>query len=150
MAKSKLWLVVADAGRGVVYETDSPRGPLQEIRDFIDPDNRLPEQELARDRPGRSFDSAGEGRHAMEPHTPPAQVEAERFARLLADSVEAARHAGRFDYLGLVAPPAFLGLLRQSLTQETARRLVLEVNKDLSRDDPQTLRAHLPARLFQP
>ncbi len=92
MAASKLWLLVADAGRAAVYETDAPRGPLREVQDFIDPNNRLPEQELARDRPGRTFDSSGAGRHAMEPHTPPAQVETERFAGVLADAVETGLH----------------------------------------------------------
>jgi protein required for attachment to host cells len=148
MAASKLWLLVADAGRAAVYETDAPRGPLHEVQDFIDPKNRLPEQELARDRPGRTFDSGGPGRHAMESHTPPAQVETERFAGVLADAVDAGLHQHRFEHLGLVAPPQFLGLLRNALSDETARRVVLELDKDLTRETPEALRAHLPERLF--
>jgi protein required for attachment to host cells len=148
MPESKFWLLVADAGRAVIYSADTPRGPLHEVRDFIDPESRLPEQELARDRPGRSFDSFGEGRHAMAPHTSPAEVAADRFAQLLADAVETARQRGRFEHLGLVAPPQFLGRLRQALSAPAARQVVLELDKDLTRDDAESLRAHLPDRLF--
>jgi protein required for attachment to host cells len=150
MAETKLWLVVADAGRAAFYQADTPKGPLREIQDFIEPDSRLPERELVSDRPGRTFDSAGPGRHAMEPHTPPAEVAAERFARLLADKVDSARQQDRFLHLGLVAPPQFLGLLRKALSEETARRVVLELDKDLTRDTAEELRTHLPERLFQP
>jgi protein required for attachment to host cells len=150
MAENKLWLVVADAGRASVYLADTPKGPLQEIQNFIEPNSRLPERDLVTDRPGRTFDSGGPGRHAMEPHTPPSEVEADRFARWLADRIDTARKQDRFLHLGLVAPPQFLGLLRNALPEETARRVVLELDKDLTRDTPEELRSHLPERLFQP
>jgi len=149
MSNSKLWLIVADEGRAALYAADDPTGPLIELRDFIDTENRLLDQELITDRPGRAFDSAGEGRHALEPRTQPGEVEAQRFAKWLAETLDQARRGGRFEMLGLVAPPAFLGLLRKSLPDETARQVVLEVDKDLTRDDAKGVRAHLPERLFE-
>jgi protein required for attachment to host cells len=149
MAESKLWLVVADAGRAAIYSAATPRGSLSEVVDFIDPENRMPEQDLARDRPGRTFDSGGAGRHAMEPSTPPGEVEEARFAQLLADAVDRAKDQDRFEHLGLVAPPRFLGVLRKSLSKDAARRVVLEVDKDLTLEDADGIRAHLPERLFR-
>jgi protein required for attachment to host cells len=49
----------------------------------------------------------------------------------------------------VVAPPQFLGLLRKELSTETARRVVLEVDKDLTRFDADGVRRRLPERLFE-
>jgi len=149
MPHSKLWLIVADEGRAALYAADDPTGPLTEVRDFIGADNRLLDQDLVTDKPGRAFDSGGEGRHALEPSTQPGEVEAQRFAKWLAETLDQARTEQRFEMLGLVAPPAFLGLLRKSLPDETARQVVLEIDKDLTRDDAEGVRAHLPERLFE-
>ena len=149
MPHSKLWLVVADEARAALYTADSPTGPLTEQRDFIDAENRLLDQDLVTDAPGRAFDSGGEGRHALEPSTDPGEVEAQRFAKWLAESLDQARKENRFEMLGLVAPPAFLGLLRKSLPDGTARSVVLEVDKDLTREDAEGVRGHLPDRLFE-
>lgn len=149
MPTSKFWLLVADEGRAALYAAESPTGPLTELRDFIGAENRLQDQDLVTDRPGRSFDSGGEGRHALEPSTQPGEVEAQRFAKELAEALDQARTEQRFEMLGLVAPPAFLGLLRKSLTDETARLVVLEIDKDLTRSDAEGVRAHLPERLFE-
>lgn len=149
MPNSTLWLIVADEGRAALYAAESPTGSLIEQRDFIGPENRLADQDLVTDRPGRAFDSAGDGRHALEPSTQPGEIEAQRFAKWLAETLDQARAKHRFEMLGLVAPPAFLGLLRKSLSDETARQIVLEINKDLTRYDAEGVRAHLPERLFQ-
>lgn len=149
MPSSKFWLMVADEGRAALYVTDHPTGPLSELRDFIGPENRPKDQDLVTDRPGRSFDSGGEGRHALEPRTEPGEVEAQRFAKRLAEALDQARSQNRFEMLGLVAPPAFLGLLRKSLPDETARQVVLEVDKDLTRYDAEGVRGRLPERLFE-
>ncbi|MBK5929802.1 host attachment protein [Halochromatium salexigens] len=149
MPNSKLWLIVADEGRAALYAADDPTAPLTEVHDFIGAENRLLDQELVTDKPGRAFDSGGKGRHALEPSTEPGEVEAQRFAKWLAETLDQARTEQRFEMLGLVAPPAFLGLLRKSLPDETARQVVLEIDKDLTRDDAEGVRAHLPERLFE-
>lgn len=148
MAESKFWLVVADAGRAALYRTDRPTGPLMEMRDFVGVDSRLRDQDLVTDRPGRTFDAAGPGRHALEPSTDPAEVASQRFAQWLAETLDRARTQGRFEMLGLVAPPAFLGKLRKSLAENTARHVVLEVDKDLTRYPAEEVRERLPRRLF--
>lgn len=149
MADSKLWLVVADEGRAALYRAEEPTGPLTEVQDFVGAENRVPDRELVTDRPGRSFDAGGEGRHALEPSTEPGEVEAQRFAKWLAERLDQSRRAGRFEMLGLIAPPTFLGRLRKSLPDQTARQVVLEVDKDLTRDDAEAVRRHLPHRLFE-
>ncbi|MBK5940173.1 host attachment protein [Halochromatium roseum] len=78
MSEATMWLLVADEARAALHAADTPKGPLSEVQDFIDAANRLPDRDLVTDRPGRAFDSSGEGRHALEPHTEPGEVEAQR------------------------------------------------------------------------
>jgi protein required for attachment to host cells len=146
--RAKMWLLVADEGRARLFSAEGAKGSLTELRDIIDPVGRARGQDLVTDRPGRTFDSAGQGRHAMEPSTDPTETEAIGFAKRLAETMDTARVQGRFEYLGLVAPPAFLGHLRKSLSDETARHVVLEVDKDLTRHDPAAIRERLPERLI--
>ena len=114
MPNSKFWLIVADAGRAALYAAESPTGPLTELRDVIGPKNRLLDQDLVTDRPGRAFDSGGQGRHALEPSTPPGEVETERFAQWIAETLDQARTEQRFEKLGLEV---------ETLTAEIAEHL---------------------------
>lgn len=148
MKDAKLWLLVADQGRARLFSAMTARGALEELHDVIAPRGRMRDQDLTTDRPGRSFDSSGSGRHAMEPSTDPTEVEAINFAKSLADILNKGRMEGRYRHLGIVAPPAFLGHLRQQMTTETSRELVLEIDKDLTRLDAAAIRDHLPERLF--
>ncbi|MEE8528673.1 MAG: host attachment protein [Gammaproteobacteria bacterium] len=66
------------------------------------------------DRRGRSgsFDSHGEGRHAVAPGIDASKQEALRFATEIGKRLDKARKDGRFDEPVLVAAPRFLGVMR--------------------------------------
>ncbi len=148
MLRAKLWLLVADQARARLFKAMSARGTIEEVHDFISPRGRMRDQDLATDRPGRTFDSGGTGRHAMEPSTDPTEVETIEFAKSLAQILDRGRIEGLYRHLGIVAPPAFLGHLRKQLSTETSRELVLEIDKNLAQLDAATMRDHLPERLF--
>jgi protein required for attachment to host cells len=142
-----IWVVVADSARARLFRAAGNRAPLEEQTDLLLPDALLREQDLVSDRPGRAFDSAGAGRHAMEPRTSAKEVESRRFAARIADLLEAERQAGAYGRLVLVAPPAFLGYLRVALGDEVRALVSSELNKDLLRMDAGAIREHLPEYL---
>ena len=142
-----IWVMVADSSRANLYSTNSPIGALQEVESFDHPASRQHVQDLTSDQPGRAFDSGGQGRHAMEPRTDPKQHEAITFAKELGKRLETAATQHRFDRLVLVAPPAFLGLLRKELGTATRKLIGAEIDKDLAGLDATALRDHLPDRL---
>ena len=144
---AKTWIIVANAGQCRCFEADSRIGPLTEVADLVMPTSRLRDRDLVSDRPGRAFDSFGVGRHAMEPRTPPKETESRRFAAEIASKLDAARQEGRFDRLGIVAAPAFLGLLREALGGAVRDLVVFEIDKDLGRLRADEIRGHLPERL---
>lgn len=127
----KTWVVVADSSRARFFEQTGALGELHELEELTHPRSRMKGSELLSDSPGRAFDSKGAGRHAMSSPTDVRRHEAEIFAGELTDRIEAARTRNKFLSLVISAPPEFLGLLRDRLS-EPARGLVRKtINKDL-------------------
>ena len=143
---SKLWVVVADQSKARFFTVTDPHGALLSVGELEHPEAREHEQSLGSDRPGRSFDSKGQGRHAMGSTVEPLKQEAIRFAKQVADHVQAAHNNGRCDRLLLVAGPTFLGLLRESLETSSGLK-ISEVEKNLGQYDAPEIRKHLPKRL---
>jgi protein required for attachment to host cells len=143
-----MWIVVADSSACRLFEVSEPAGPLQELEVLSHPEGRLREQDLVSDLPGRTFDSQGAGRHAKEAEVGPKKHEAIVFAGRIADRLEAGRVRNTFDKLALIAPPEFLGLLRDKLSPQLRALMLHEVDKNVSRLDPAAIRARLPERLF--
>ena len=143
---SKHWVMVADKSKARIFTIADPRGALLDEVVLEHPQAREREQTLTSDRPGRSYDSKGQGRHAMGTSVEPDQQETIRFARQIAEHVQAAHNEGRCDRLLLVAGPPLLGLLREPLNTLTGLR-VSEIEKNLGQYDAREIRKHLPERL---
>ncbi|MFO7646651.1 host attachment protein [Halomonas campaniensis] len=141
------WVVVADQARARLFSASDRRGALEEVEDLANPEGRLHDQDLNADRPGRAFDSMGEGRHAMGKHHSPKEQEAIRFAQEVGDRLAVGLHDGAYRHLIISATPRFLGLLREALPEDVTKRVVLELHKDLTALSSDEIRAHLPERL---
>jgi len=130
------WIVVASASHADIYARKKRFSALEVVHRLTEPDARAKERDLSSDAPGRSFNSHGSGRHAMEPdHTAREHLRGD-FARRIAADVESGRAAGHFQHLMIVASPDMLGALRGHLS-DAARRLVsLEISKDMTAMGP--------------
>ena len=138
------WLVVADSTRARIFAAAGGWDTLQERADWVHPLGRASERDLTSDLPGRTFDSHGQGRHAMEPRTGVKEHEAEVFAKELAAEVEAARTRNEMGRLVLIAAPTFLGLLKSELGEAAQRLVVASIHKDLVKSSLEEIREHLP------
>ena len=136
----KTWVLAAESSRARIFAMDSYAVPLREIEALAHPQTRALNQELLSDRPGRSFDSSGQGRHAMSTRVDAKQHEAMTFAKLLGERLERARTVGEFENLVLVAAPEFLGLLRKNLTDNTMKRVTKTIDKNLVQKDEAVIR----------
>ena len=141
------YVVVADGGRARLLKTDRWNGVLNEFEDLTNPAARIPDRERNSDRPGRTYDSAGQGSHAMEQRTSVKHQEQMQFAKIIGGRLEQARTRGECDKMVLVAAPTFLGLLRKELSVQTARLVTAEVDKDLVLEKPGAIRDRLPYRI---
>ena len=143
MKRQTTWILIADASLAHVMASTGKESDLAKVEDFQLDGTTLPGRDLAADRPGRSFDRAGEGRHGMEPRTNPREVEQERFAREIVGALDKADRRQRFDRLILVAPPTFMGLLRDILPPGLANKVSGELTKDLTKVAIHDLPDHL-------
>jgi len=128
-----IWVIVASANRTRIFEAKGPKGPLVEVKDLVNPEERLAPQKLKSDKPGRAFDRVGGQRHAMGTPVDPKEQVALRFAKEVAREAESGLRDKRFDRLYLAAAPHFLGLLREEMSQFLARRVKGELSRDLTR-----------------
>ena len=127
------WVLIADGARARLFANEGVGKGLKPAFDQEFIGTRLPSRDITTDRPGRAFDSAGEGRHAMEPPTDPHCYEKQVFAHDVATALDDARKKNAFDRLVVVAPPEALGNLRSELSEELQRMVTAELNKDLTK-----------------
>ena len=102
--------------------------------------------ELGTDRPGRSFDLVGSGRHAMESPSDLHREQKRQFARRVAETIRARQATKSFDRLVLVAPPVTMGDLRAALDKVKAA-VAAEVVADLTNTPMSEIPAHLAAHV---
>ena len=136
-------VIVSESSRARIFEVANPNTPLSEIRDMVHPESRAHAHELTSDLPGRSFDSHGQGRHAMETSVDIKEQESIQFAEQLADFINTECGEKRLDRLYIAAPPHFLGLLRKKLGNEAKHHIAKQISKNLVTMDEVEIRKHL-------
>jgi len=148
MSKLKLqpgeWVVVCDGAKALVLENVGdemfPNLKTREVYQHRDAKT----QEIGTDEPGRSFQSVGTARSAME-QTDLHSQEEDRFLTRLAERLDAAVQAGQVKSLVIAAPPRALGTLRQAYSNGLRKALVAEIDKDLVKMPVHEIEKHLAA-----
>ena len=125
------WVLVADRMRASLYRV-SPKDaqPWTALASFVHVDSQALGVNHNGGPPGRVIHPGG-ARSAVEPHEDRAHVEARRFAVNLIEYLDRERHLGKFQRLTVVAPPMFLGVLRDASPSPLRIITALEVNQDL-------------------
>ena len=131
-ASGATWVVIADGGRGRVFEWDAREHALEAVQGFEMVANLVPSGERWADRAGTVHESAAPNSHTKKPRSDPKENAKNDLARRLADQLQQARNDNRVGKLVLIAPPQFLGRLRQALDGPTRELVVAEHDKDLS------------------
>jgi len=143
---SVLWIVVADRSRARLFRAEAPRS-IVETEDHANPDGRARERDLVSDRPSRMPEMPAHARGALDSPSPEEHA-AMQFARMLCDRLELGRTAGDYDRLVVIAPPEFLGMLRQAAGVHLRRSTVLEIGKNLTERSSEDIRAYLPPGIW--
>ena len=143
MKPVKTGILVADGEQVRVYLNTGPGHGISELAEYAMDIELKASRDIDTDRPGRTFDSGGEGRHAMEAPTDSKRHARHEFARGMAEKLNAAMTAGDFDRLVLVAAPAMLGDLRQHLSKQSSDNIHGEIAKDLTHASDKELLSQL-------
>ena len=132
MKPIKTCILVADGAHARAFLNDGPGHGISELSEYAAHIDLKASRDIDADRPGRTFDSGGQGRHAMESPTDSQRHVKDEFARNLAEKINAAITAGEFDRIVLIAPPATLGDLRQHLSKQSLQNIHGELARNLT------------------
>lgn len=141
--KKEVWVVVANSAQAKIFKAESNKA-LKEIARFEHPASRLHEQDLVTSKPGRTFESVGPTRHAVQPKVSAKEQEFINFAKQVSNHLNSSRDKNAFTSLYIIASPNFLGLLRQELSSQTNHLVAGEVAKDMTNSRTEQIRDHLP------
>jgi protein required for attachment to host cells len=139
-------VVVADQAEAIFYNLTSLKARPIEVGRLRNAAAREHAHELVTERPGRSYESVGRQRHAVGDEPDLRRQAAIRFARTVADQLDADRRERAFQQLILVAGAPFRSILRGELSEATKGCIVYEVPKDLVHSHLEVLLDYLPDR----
>ena len=125
------WILSANRSNASLFESDWPGKSMRRLQDISHSKGRLQNKDINTDKPGRSFDSMGQGRHSMGSDQDPIDHVAQQYASELAELLNKGRLSNAYEKLVLIAEPKFLGILRAALDKNTALLVVQSVNKEL-------------------
>jgi protein required for attachment to host cells len=128
-----VWILVCDAAHARVFEIRNEAPTWHAVGVYDHPASRSKTSDLQSDHLGqRAPEGAGVHHGALAPASSPKENEKEHFGRSLASMLAQGIRSRRFYRWVLVAPPHFLGMLRNELSPELTKRLLATVDKDLS------------------
>ncbi|MGO9830031.1 MAG: host attachment protein [Myxococcaceae bacterium] len=138
------WVVVADGHQGRIFDVEDAGLPGT-LRHTI----RSRPDGSAHDESGDLSEVADRERHAsshqgaLHPSGKPSDEAEHRFAKELVRMLERGFAENSFYHLVLVAPPKFLGILRENLGRGLAARLRASEHKDYTQLPERELEGHL-------
>ena len=138
------WVVVCDCAKALILENagDAVSLNLKTKEVHAQADEKTSEQ--GTDAPGRSINSVGARRSAMEQTDYHEQAE-QRFLADLSKRLDAAVMGGEAKSLVLVAPPRALGVIRQTSTPNLRKAVRAEIDKDFVKMPVHEIERHLAA-----
>lgn len=142
------WYIVADEHRARIFEAEGALEDLHAVEDFISPEGRMREQELASDAEGRYYGKGdGVSGQSGEPNVSKTQHAQQLFAKEVCDYLDRARADHRYDKLCVIAFSKFLGMLRENMSKEARQLVEDEIAKDISGLDERQIEAYIKSRL---
>ncbi len=133
MKEKTVWIVVASKARARIFSNGTVKSmPLTELYELVDPQSRLHRRDIMTDRPGRSHDRFGRGRHAMEQRNSSKREAGKRFATRICEYLEQAYRLNRFQRIVLIASAEFTGELHRQMSPELKLCIQREVHKNVS------------------
>jgi len=121
-------VIVADNNRARIFSSDSTLKNIEEIEDFVHTAAHLSNQELVDDVAGESVDHHG----SLDPASSAKDHEEKMFAKSLGKHLKELYNQQHYEQLILIAPPKFLGLLRNELPGVLEKLVTRTINKDLT------------------
>ena len=126
------WILLANASHARLFSRDSTTDPLVPLATLEHPESRLKASQLTDDRPGHEATDNSSGGNRYAPRSDVRRKEHQRFAREIANRLDAGLTAGEFNAVWLFASSPFLGELKAQLSDAVNKRVHLALDSDLT------------------
>jgi protein required for attachment to host cells len=143
MKHPRTWYVITDGGRARIVQKRDAQDAFDTHREFVSADIHRHTHELGVERPGRGHESANPAHHALQPREDLHRADKRNFVYEVARALNEATARDEFDRLILVAPAHALGELNHALDAPTQRKIVAQLQKDLTNVPNADLAKHL-------
>lgn len=147
MKPTRTWILIADGARARIFANFGPGKGIEAVDGTEFETDHPQSSDYYTDKPGRSFESANTMRHAMEPPHDPHREAKRAFAVKLGKVLSERLSQKEYDRLIIVAPPASLGDLRATLSDDVQAVVSAELDKDLTKTPVADLPKHLESVL---
>jgi len=144
MKKTTTWILIADGARARLVSRPNAAGGYEQVIDTDFIADKRPSHELGVERPGRTHDSSGDARHALQSPSDPHREEKRHLAQRVSEFLEQQRQKKAFEKLVVIAAPQALGDLRNCFSSRLLTMVVEEIDKDLTRFTLHELQDKLP------
>lgn len=137
------WVLIADGGRARLLTTPRVAADGNYVQIAAYDNSQALEAAPSTDRPGRAFESATTGRHAVAEYSDLNKQPKLEFAERLAEIVNQGAANDDYARLLLVAPATVMGKLREKLSDQARNKVVGSLDKDLTHVGLSDLPKHL-------
>jgi protein required for attachment to host cells len=138
------FVFVGDGSKALILRNEGDAEFLNLKTEGVFTDKNPPTHEEGTDRPGRAFSSVGGARSSMG-QTDWHKLEEHRFAEGVAATLERMVRERGVEVLVVVAPPRTLADLRKAFHADVKKRIVAEIDKDLTKHPVDQIEKHLMA-----
>jgi protein required for attachment to host cells len=136
------FVFVGDGRKALVLRNDGDAQFLNLKTERVFTDKNPPTHEQGTDRPGRAHSSVGPGRSSVT-QTDWHVLEEHRFANEVASVLEKIVRERGVKALIVVAPPRALADLRKAFHDDVKKKIVAEIDKDLTKHPLYEIEKHL-------
>jgi protein required for attachment to host cells len=136
------FVFVGDGQKALILRNEGDAQLLNLKTEQVFTDRNPPTHEQGTDRPGRSFSSVGAGRSSVQ-QTDWHKLEEHRFAHEVVAILEKVVRERGVEALVVVAPPRALADLRKSFHPDVKRKIIAEIDKDLTKFPIDQIEKHL-------
>ena len=125
------YVIVGDGRKALFLRNEGNGAALRLKTEQVLQNDNPPTREQGSGQPGRSFQSFGSSRSAVE-QTDWHEIGQQRFARTIADAMEGLARDRDIPGFVIAAPPRTLAELRRLLDAHVKARIIAEIDKDLT------------------
>lgn len=141
------WILIANSSEARLFKTEKHSRNMKLVKEFFHNESREKVENLITDAAGRYRQSTSSPKSAFEDANSPKEIEADKFAHILAQILDEGRNHNLYENLVFIAPSHFQGLLNKNCNHYVMGKVVKTLDKDYTKVREYDLPKYLNGKL---